>query len=134
MMDKFPSCTVSLGSNTADRESQIAHATEFVLGILQDCTVSSVYVTEACNGKDQPYLNAVIHGRCPVSEENLLKQFKEYENENGRTEEKTLEGEIPIDLDLVLWDSRILRSKDFERHYFNVGYRELLAEGAFQDE
>jgi hypothetical protein len=43
-------------------------------------------------------------------------------------------GQVSIDLDLVIFDSRILRPKDFERHYFNIGYRELLANGSFQDE
>lgn len=133
-MDHFTPCTIGLGSNTADRDSQIARATEFICGLLHNCSVSSVYESEACNGKDAPYLNAVIHGVSPMSEEVLMKHLKEWEILQGRTPAKTLEGQIPIDLDLVIWDSRILRPRDFERHYFNMGYRELLAAGAYQDE
>ncbi|MCM1162686.1 MAG: 2-amino-4-hydroxy-6-hydroxymethyldihydropteridine diphosphokinase [Muribaculaceae bacterium] len=133
-MDHFTPCTIGLGSNTVDREYQIAQATEYICGILHKCSVSSVYESEAFNGKDKPYLNAVIHGLSPISEEALIKHLKDWEALHGRTQVKTLEGVIPIDLDLIIWDSRILRPKDFERHYFNVGYRELLASGAFQDE
>lgn len=127
-------CTIGLGSNTPDREYQIEQATEFILGILQNCSCSAVYESSPYNGKDAPYLNAVIHGLSPLAQDELVKKLKEWESNHGRTQMKTFEGIIPIDLDLVIWDSRILRPQDFERHYFNVGYRQLLAQGAFQDE
>ncbi len=133
-MNTFTSCTIGLGSNTIDREYQISQATEFICGILHDCSVSSVYESPAFNGKDKPYFNEVISGRSPISAESLVRHLKDWEALHGRTQVKTLEGVIPIDLDLVIWDSRILRPKDFERHYFNVGYRELLAKGAYQEE
>ena len=50
----------------------------------------------------------------------------------GRTQVDTLEGIIPIDLDLVIWNQHIKRPKDFERHYFNQGYRELLSKGSYE--
>ena len=127
-------CTIGLGSNSRDRESQISDAIKFVLGLLKDGKVSSVYETEACNGKDKPYLNAVIKGRSVLPEEELVEKFKNYERQHGRQLGSKEEGIIPIDLDLVIRGSRILRPKDFERHYFNKGYRELLAAGAYQDE
>lgn len=133
-MDHFTPCTIGLGSNTSDREYQITQATEFICGILHDCSVSSVYESPAFNGKDDPYLNEVIHGMSPIGYDELIRQLKDWEALHGRTQVKTLEGQIPIDLDLVIWDSRILRPKDFERHYFNRGYRELLASGSYQDQ
>lgn len=133
-MESLTPCTIGLGSNTEDREYQIAQATEFICGTLEKCAVSSVYESPAFNGKDKPYLNAVIHGLSPLSEEELIGKLKEWESLHGRTQVKTFEGVIPIDLDLVMWNTRIVRPKDFERHYFNVGYRELLVKGAYQDE
>jgi 7,8-dihydro-6-hydroxymethylpterin-pyrophosphokinase len=62
----------------------------------------------------------------------VVKFLKDWEAECGRTQVDTLEGIIPIDLDLVIWDEHIKRPKDFERHYFNLGYRELLAKGAYE--
>lgn len=133
-MDNFTPCTIGLGSNTPDREEQIAQATDFLRTILHDSAVSAVYESEAYNGKDKPYLNCVIHGKSTIGKDVLIARIKNYEQSRGRTAEKTSEGEVCIDIDLVIWGSRILRPKDFERHYFNIGYRSLLAEGAFLDD
>lgn len=133
-METATPCTIGLGSNTDDKEYQIKEAIEFLLGTLKKCTVSSVYESEAFNGKDASYLNAVVHGYSTSSYEDTLKTLKTWESDHVRTEVETFEGVIPIDLDLVIWNSRIMRPKDFERHYFNQGYRELLAQGAFQSE
>lgn len=133
-MESLTPCTIGLGSNTEDREYQITKAIEYLLGSLNKCAVSSVYESDAFNGKDKPYLNAVVHGYSSHTYVDTIKILKTWEAEHGRTMEQTLEGIIPIDLDLVIWDSRIMRQKDFDRHYFNQGYRELLAKGAFQSE
>ncbi|MDE6860799.1 MAG: 2-amino-4-hydroxy-6-hydroxymethyldihydropteridine diphosphokinase [Duncaniella sp.] len=125
-------CTIGLGSNTDDREYQITQAVEHLMGMLGHCSVSSVYESPAFNGKDKPYLNAVVHGYSSKCYEDVINDLKRWEADHGRTQVATFEGIIPIDLDLVIWDSRIKRPKDFERHYFNQGYRELLAKGAFQ--
>lgn len=127
-------CTISLGSNTDDRAYQISQAIEHLQGSLSLCDVSSVYESEAFNGGDKPYLNAVVHGYSDMSYDDVIKDLKKWEAEHGRSQVATVRGVIPIDLDLVIWDSRIMRPKDFERHYFNQGYRELLAKGAFQSD
>lgn len=132
-MDKENSCTIGLGSNTPDREYQIKKAIEHLCSYLHKCAVSSVYESEACNGKDKPYLNAVIHGTTAHDYNSVVKFLKNWESECGRTETSSFEGIIPIDLDLVIWDEHIMRPKDFERHYFNLGYRELLVNGAYEN-
>lgn len=134
MMDYPPPCTIGVGSNTADREERVNRAIEHVTHLLSKSSVSSVYESDAINGKDAPYLNAVIHGLSPVNSTALVKFLKEWEIEEGRQQDDVAHGQVSIDLDLVIFDSRILRPKDFERHYFNIGYRELLANGSFQDE
>lgn len=130
-MDLSAPCTIGLGSNSDDREQQINQAIEHITSYLSKSTVSSIYETEAVNGKDAPYLNAVIHGISPVGSAALNKYLKDWELSHGRTPESHDDGVVTIDLDLVIFDSHILRQKDFERHYFNIGYRELLANGAF---
>lgn len=134
MSDTHIPCTIGLGSNTPDREFQIQQAIEHIMSFLTRRSVSSVYEVAAYNGKDAPYLNAVIHGHSPVPVPALVKFLKDWESLQGRTEIGDEEGVVPIDLDLVIFDSRILRPKDFERLYFNIGYRELLASGSFQDD
>lgn len=125
-------CTIGLGSNTGDREKQINEALDFLRHLLADVKVSEVYESAAFNGVDAPYLNAVVHGLTALEPEKLLDKLKEYEKDHGRirkSEEAT--GDVTIDLDLVIYNYRILRRSDFQRHYFNRGYRELLADGAF---
>lgn len=131
-MENHHACTIGLGSNTPDREYQITRAIEHLCGYLQKCSVSSVYETEAINGKDASYMNAVVHGYSQHYYDTTVKFLKDWEAECGRTQVATVEGIIPIDLDLVIWDEHIKRPKDFERHYFNRGYRELLAKGAYE--
>ena len=131
-MDKQHSCTIGLGSNSPDREYQITRAIEHICGSLNKCLVSSVYETEAINGKDKPYLNAVILGFTPHDYDATVSFLKEWEAECGRTEIGNMEGIIPIDLDVVIWDEHIKRPRDFERNYFNLGYRELLSKGAYE--
>lgn len=123
-MENHHACTIGLGSNTPDREYQITRAIEHLCGYLQKCSVSSVYETEAINGKDASYMNAVVHGYSQHDYDTTVKFLKDWEAECGRTQVATVEGIIPIDLDLVIWDEHIKRPKDFERHYFNRGYRE----------
>lgn len=126
------SCTIGMGSNTPDREEQIQSAVNYLKTLLNDLAVSEIYESPAYNGKDKPYLNAVVHGYTDRSIDCINNRLKSWEEKQGRTPEMRAEGKVPIDLDLVIWCGRIMRQADFERHYFNVGYRELLAKGAFE--
>ncbi|MDE6378300.1 MAG: 2-amino-4-hydroxy-6-hydroxymethyldihydropteridine diphosphokinase [Duncaniella sp.] len=135
-MESFATCTIGLGSNSSDREAQIKNAISHIQELLTDSKVSQIYETEAINGVDAPYMNAVIHGNSPLGVNELTAFLKNWEKAQGRTynSDENARHEVVIDLDLVIFDSRILRQKDFERHYFNRGYSELLAEGAFQND
>ncbi|MDE5785008.1 MAG: 2-amino-4-hydroxy-6-hydroxymethyldihydropteridine diphosphokinase [Duncaniella sp.] len=130
-MTTYP-CTIGLGSNTPDREEQIKEALEFLGKLLADVRQSAVYESEAFYGVDAPYFNAVVHGHTALDPEKLIDKLKEYESDHGRVNKGSEPvGNVSIDLDLVIYNYRILRRNDFERHYFNRGYRELLADGAF---
>ena len=135
-MDSLTTCTIGLGSNSPDRNEQIKDAIEHICGLLADSHVSEIYESEAINSKDAPYLNAVIHGRSPLGVSELTKFLKDWEEKQGRNDIPDADGRhvVCIDLDLVIFDSRILRPKDFDRHYFNKGYSQLLADGAFQND
>ena len=134
-MDHPVPCTISIGSNAPEREKYVERAIEHLRNHLTKCSVSSIYETDAINGKDAPYLNAVLYGQTSLNVASLVKFLKDWETEEGRSRDMVAgDGCVLIDLDLVIFNSRILRPKDFERHYFNIGYRELLADGAFQYE
>lgn len=123
---------VGIGSNTTDREFRVQQAIEALCGNFTDAHVSDVYESPAFNGKDDPYMNAVFAGMTTLDMDSVIAWLKELEKNAGRTEISSIEGHVKLDLDLVLWDRRIIRPADFDRPYFNVGYRQLLASGAFQ--
>nr|MBD5376576.1 2-amino-4-hydroxy-6-hydroxymethyldihydropteridine diphosphokinase [Bacteroides sp.] len=123
---------VGIGSNTTDREFRMQSAIEALCGKFTDANVSAVYETQAVNGHDAPYFNAVFSGMTTMTMEDVIVWLKEQERLAGRNELENIEGQVHLDLDLVIWDGRIVRPADFDRTYFNIGYRQLLAEGAFQ--
>ncbi len=124
---------ISIGSNAEDRGFRVQQAIEFLMGHFTGVSVSDVYGTEAWNQPGAPgYFNAVFVGRTTADENSVIALLKGYEQEQGRTMTAEANGIVTIDLDLVMWDGRILRGNDFERPYFNVGYRQLLADGAFE--
>ena len=123
---------VGIGSNTTDREFRVQQAIEALCGKFTDAHVSDVYESPAFNGKDDPYMNAVFAGMTTLDLDSAIAWLKELEKNSGRNQIDSIEGHVALDLDLVLWDRRIIRPTDFDRPYFNVGYRQLLAAGAFQ--
>ncbi len=135
-MNPLTPCTIGLGSNSSDRKDQIDNAIKYICEMLADAHVSEIYECEAINGIDAPYLNAVVHGNSPLGIEELKGYLKDWESKQHRDDTLDENGkhEVNIDLDLVIFDSRILRPKDFDRLYFNKGYSQLLAEGAFQND
>lgn len=135
-MDNFPTCTIGVGSNSPDRRKQIDKAIAHVCELLIGAHVSDIYESKAFNGIDDNYLNAVIHGHSPLSATELTSFLKDWEAAQARSYDADSEGKhvVNIDLDLVVFDSRILRPVDFDRPYFNRGYSQLLADGAFQEE
>ncbi len=132
-MDNLKPCTIGFGSNAPDREKNVRRAIDYISERLTDVKVSSIYDTPAVSGDGSTYTNAVLHGRTSMSSEQLVTLLKDYETMEGRASSHEQEGVVVIDLDLVIYDSRILRPRDFERHYFNRGYSELLANGAYVD-
>ncbi len=123
---------IGIGSNTTDRQFRVEKALEALCGKFTKASMSDIYESPAFNGKDDPYVNAVFSGFTNMSIDDVKAWLKETEKEAGRDQIETFEGHVVLDLDLVIWDRRIIRPTDFDRPYFNVGYRQLLAAGAFQ--
>lgn len=126
------SCTIGLGSNSPDRDKLIKAAVDALKQYLAVSQVSSIYECPASNGKDPAYLNAVVHGMTPHTKDELVAHLKSLEVDAGRTNELREKGIVPMDLDLVIWNFRVVRPDDFQKTYFNIGYRELLSQGAFE--
>jgi 2-amino-4-hydroxy-6-hydroxymethyldihydropteridine diphosphokinase len=116
---------VSIGSNSHDREEQVKRAMDFLSGMLADAKTSSSYSTPAINGKDADYANAVTEGGSDDDFDELNAKLKDYEARCGRRPNHKQNGDVPIDLDIVIWNGNVLRERDYERDYFQRGWKQL---------
>ena len=89
---------------------------------------SSIYNSEADNHRDPDYLNAVMTGECKLDFETISKKVKEYETVCGRTPASKLEGNVPMDLDIMMWNGEVVRPVDFAKAYFQQGWNEINGE------
>ena len=116
---------LSIGSNSADRETQMTNCIAWLRGIATPTKLSSVYNSPASNGKDPDYLNAVAEITSTLTHPELNKLLKNYERQCGRTPQSKSLGSIPIDIDIVMWNGNVLRQKDFAQYYFAKGWNEI---------
>ncbi|MBQ7042749.1 MAG: 2-amino-4-hydroxy-6-hydroxymethyldihydropteridine diphosphokinase [Muribaculaceae bacterium] len=119
---------LSLGSNSPDKEQQMRNAVKQMKHLFNSVAISDFYEVPAFNGKDAPYLNAVmvVSTAMSINDVNLL--LKRWEVKCGRTPESKQKGIVPIDLDIVMWNSEIIRPVDYSRSYVSIGIAQLLAE------
>lgn len=101
---------IGLGSNIEDRIGYLKEAIRRI-GNLPDTEVesaSSAYDTEPMGRTDQPrFLNAVVRVRTWLPPERLLEGLLRIERELGR-ERKERWGPRTVDLDLLLYDDRVI--------------------------
>lgn len=119
---------ISIGSNSADRDIQLAKAIDWLSSIAKSIKASSVYCTESINHVDNEYMNAVAVCESEHSHNDLNDMLKQYEINCGRSKESKLNGVIPIDLDIVIANDIILRPVDYNREYFKIGWNKLNAQ------
>ena len=131
-LSNMTSFVIGLASNTDDAEFQMEQAVQTLQTIFRKSSVSNFYQSASISGDGSTYTNAVMAGLTEMSHNELSEKLKKRELKHGRDEQARREKRVTLDLDLVIWDGRIERQNDFEQPYFNRGYRELLADGAFQ--
>lgn len=131
-LSNMTSFVIGLASNTDDAEFQMEQAVQTLQTIFRKSSVSNFYQSASISGDGSTYTNAVMAGLTEMSHNELSEKLKKLELKHGRDEQARREKRVTLDLDLVIWDGRIERQNDFEQPYFKRGYRELLADGAFQ--
>ena len=79
---------------------------------------SSVLVTKP-HGKQykKKFHNQAIKLQTKLNKEETIQIFKEIEKEMGRTFYSKIEGKIPIDIDLIIWNNEIVHP-DYQRFGF----------------
>ena len=126
-MEVLHRAIAGIGSNVADKEALVADACARMRERLADFSVSALYITPAeggCAGGPD-YCNAVAEFSTADDFETLNAFFKELEALFGRTPADKAAGRVPLDIDIVVWDGRVLRPRDMEREYMRIGLRRL---------
>jgi len=105
---------LSLGSNLGDRLGSLSRAVALLRGSLRQLRVSSVYETAPLYLTDQPrFLNVVVAGRTGLSARALLVAAQAIERQLGRRRELGVpKGPRPIDVDILLYGSRLISEPD----------------------
>lgn len=116
-----------IGSNCGDRVGNVAKALSWLSGLLTSFRHSSIYATPDCHGGQREYMNAVGIGEAKHTALELDGLCKEYEISCGRDADARASGDVPVDVDLVVYDREVLRRKDYASEFFKEGYRELGA-------
>jgi 2-amino-4-hydroxy-6-hydroxymethyldihydropteridine diphosphokinase len=109
---------LGLGSNLGDRRASIASAVRALeaSGAVVEQRLSSLYETDAISESSQPaYLNAVLRGRTALAPGLLLERCLALETALGRRRPPGInKAPRTIDIDLLLYGDRVIRTRDLE--------------------
>ncbi len=120
---------IGLGSNLGDRERNLTAALEALSRIDAVAVTrrSSLY-DSAPVGPPQPrYLNAVVQIECGLPPQRLLGILKQIELDLGRTRGPRWSPR-PIDLDVLLWDGRLIAEPNLQVPHLDLHRRRFVLE------
>lgn len=104
---------IGLGSNLKDRFTNIKLALYYLATIGKIVKKSSLYKSSPVENKHQPYfLNCVVKLVTKLLPYKLLKKLKKIEKKLGRKKSKKRYQPRTIDLDILLYDKKIIKSKN----------------------
>ena len=104
---------LGLGSNLGNREANLRDALRGLWRMGRVEAVSSLYETEPVGGPPQPpYLNAACRFETGLEPRPLLRFLQGLEHELGRRPGGERWGPRPIDLDVLLYEDRLLDEGD----------------------
>lgn len=115
---------LSVASNMPDGQKKLTETLDWLEQSFPPMRCSRAYGTKALHGHST-YWNAVAMVWCNMSCERLNQVLKQREADEGRTEEMRKKKMVPIDIDIVVFDGKILRPIDFEQDFFQIGWKEL---------
>lgn len=119
------SVTLSIGSNCDNRDQAVKNAIEWLKSILIEGTSSRIYETSCAGKTGKPYTNAVMKGFFNGDAFQLNDIIKNKEHEMGRTPKCRENGDVPIDIDIVICNGTIFKEWDYRQKFFKIGYEEL---------
>lgn len=121
-MNHFVLC---IGSNLEPRVERVADARDWLIDILKNHACSNIYETPEIHGVGRPYMNMVCEGYSDISFSRLSQMCKDYEVLAGRDEMSRSRGDVPIDIDVVVVNDKVVRDKDFRQKFFWIGAKQI---------
>ncbi|HEV8575410.1 MAG TPA: 2-amino-4-hydroxy-6-hydroxymethyldihydropteridine diphosphokinase [Dehalococcoidia bacterium] len=103
---------VGLGANIGNREANLRMALRGLTSMARVEALSSLYETEPEGPEQPPFLNAVCRIETGLEPESLLRFLKSLEHEIGRRSGGRRWGPRPIDLDILLYEDRVLEGRE----------------------
>lgn len=117
---------ISLGSNMACGVENMQLAIKLISQKAYSADFSAIYDTEPeGEHRHAKYKNCVGKISTPESFDEWETFFKNTEKKMGRTPEMKIQGNVPIDLDIVIWNEEVKRPHDLNREYLRKGIAEL---------
>ena len=118
---------LGLGSNLGDRLANLQRALALLSRLGRVEAVSSLYETAPVGGPpgQAPYYNAVCRLVTELPPRELLRALKEIERELGRRPGPRW-GPRPVDLDILLYDDRVVREAGLEVPHPRLGERAFV--------
>lgn len=116
---------ISLGSNAKMATDNIIIAINWLERSFAVTGVSEVYETVAVGNAKGPYVNSVVVLESELTVSLLDQKLKEFELANGRDENARSRGLVPIDLDIVIAGSDILRPWEYAQLFFQKGFNQI---------
>jgi 2-amino-4-hydroxy-6-hydroxymethyldihydropteridine diphosphokinase len=104
---------IGLGSNEGERLEHLSKAVQALQAVpgVRVTQMATIQETEPAGGPPQgPYLNTVVELETTLSPETLLQALQAIERQHGRLPTAERWGPRPLDLDLLLYDDRVLQT------------------------
>lgn len=117
-----------IGSNREPKISNVEKGLRNIRRLLTNVSSSEIYETPEIYGKGAPYANAVVSGDTICGLDELNHILKQLELNAGRDAEARNKGEVPLDIDIVMWNGSVIREKDFRQSFFQIGFKFLREE------
>lgn len=124
---------ICLGSNF-EKEKNMRSAADLLRGYFPSIRFSELACTEPVGlPLSGPFLNQMAIAGTDAPVEEVRRAFKEMEASLGRTADSKRKGQVPIDIDLLRWNERIVKPADWNKEYVRLLFHSF-PDGGDEDE